>query len=111
MSWNVHGSFVGTLETPQSRAPVNLDHDTRSLVFSTFLASSILPTGPLFKEVKFSENTEVGCNTGTVGHAVDAFAHHVVVTSKGTVLFADLQGGFLYMDLQTIFTHWATTFR
>jgi hypothetical protein len=92
MSWNVLGSFVGTLETPVAPAPCDLSLDTRSLVFSTFLASSILPSGPSFKEVKFSGNAEVGYNSGTIGQAIDAFAHHVVVTSKGTVLFADLQG-------------------
>lgn len=58
MSWNMQGSFIGTLETPPPQAPDNYDDDKRSLVFSTFLATAILPYGPSFKEIKFSGNTE-----------------------------------------------------
>lgn len=92
MQWNVSGAFIGELEAAVPCLPINPDDDCRSLLFSTFLATAVLPSGPLFTEEKFSGNDEAGKNSGAIGEAVDAFAHHVVVTSQGTVLFADLQG-------------------
>lgn len=89
MKWNVEGAFVGLLEDPLPRATGD---DNQSLLFSTFLATPLLPSGPSFKEEKFSGNSDVGENPGKVGEAIDAFAHHVVVDSFQTVLFADLQG-------------------
>jgi len=105
MSWNVVGSFAGTLETMVPPATTT-DDDTRSLVFSTFLAMAVLPSGPSYKEVKFSGNTEIGCNSGAVGEAVDTFAHHVVITSEGTVLFADLQGDMTSCYILHIYLPW-----
>jgi myosin-heavy-chain kinase len=80
------------LESPLPLPPKELDDDDQSLIYSTFLATLLLPTGPSYKEMKFSGNTEVGDNSRAIGHAVDTYAHHTVVDSLGTVLFADLQG-------------------
>lgn len=92
MRWNVDGAFVGVLETALPPPPANQDDDNRSLVYSTFLATPLLSSGPSYKEEKFSGNMEVGNNSGSIGNAVDAYAHHIVVDSLGTVLFVDLQG-------------------
>ncbi|KIM90905.1 hypothetical protein PILCRDRAFT_1145 [Piloderma croceum F 1598] len=67
VSWNMKGSFVSMLETPPPQAPDNYDDDTRSLIFSTFLATAIFPYSLSFKEVKFSGNMEVGHNSDAVG--------------------------------------------
>jgi len=91
MRWNTEGAFVGRLTEPLPPRD-NPDEDNRSLIFTTFLAAPILPSGPSYKEIKFSGNTEVGQNSGTIGHALDTFAHHVVVDSQKSVLFVDLQG-------------------
>lgn len=93
MRWNVNNAFVGKLDVPI--LPSVTDEDNRSLLFTTFLATPLLPSGPSFKEQKFSGNTEVGRNSGTIGQAVDAFAHHVVVDSQKTCVFADLQGNLI----------------
>ena len=92
MRWNFNGAFIGVLETALPAAPAAEDNDNRSLVFSTFLATPLLPSGPSYTEEKFSGNTEVGNNSGSIGQAIDAYAHHVVVDSLGSILFADLQG-------------------
>jgi len=92
MRWNVDGAFVGWLETPPPPPPKETDDDNRTFIYSTFLATPLLSSGPSYTEMKFSGNTEIGNNTGAIGHAVDAYAHHTVVDSLGSVLFADLQG-------------------
>lgn len=111
MKWNVDGAFLGELEVAVPRAPVNSDDDDRSLLFSTFLAVAVLPSGLLYTEEKFSGNVEAGKNSGSIREAVDAFAHHVVVTSQGTVLFADLQGtAVIWCSIRLLFTDFTSWF-
>lgn len=63
-----------------------------------FLAAPLLETRdiePGYKEVKYSGTDCAGQNTDTLGVAVDAFAHHTLVDSQGTLVFVDLQGSFI----------------
>ena len=92
MQWNVEGAFVGSLRVGPAAAPEHLLQDDRTFIFPEFLAAPLLTTNGLYKETKFSGNTSAGKNSGVVGRAVDAFAHHVIVDSGYTVMFADLQG-------------------
>ncbi|KAF8240539.1 hypothetical protein L208DRAFT_1420398 [Tricholoma matsutake] len=66
--WNFADAFIGTI--------------TSGLVFKTFLAAPLLKTSGLYNEQKFS---------GT-GHAIDAYAHHILADSNGSLLMTDLQG-------------------
>ena len=92
MQWNVAGAFVGSLRVTPAKAPEHLSQDDRTFIFPEFLAAPLLTINGLYKETKFSGNTSAGKNFGVVGRAVDAFAHHVVIDSGYTVVFADLQG-------------------
>lgn len=92
MRWNTEDAFVGTVDTMVPGRPPQGETDNRTLVFPHFLATPLLPSGSQYREVKFSGNADIGDNTDTVGEAVDAYAHHIVVDSFGDVLFADLQG-------------------
>lgn len=110
MQWNVDGAFVGVLESALPSLPADQDDD-QSLLYLTFLAIRLLPSGPLYKEEKFSSNTEVGKNSGTIGHAIDAYAHHIVIDSLSTVMFADLQGMRWYLHCDIVINindrdHW-----
>jgi myosin-heavy-chain kinase len=100
MQWNLDGAFVGVIKTelPQPPGGKNDDNidDDQSLVFKSFLATRLLPSGPSYTEEKFSGNIEVGDNSGSIGHAVNTYAHHIVVDSHKTVLFADLQGTYAH---------------
>lgn len=104
MEWNADGAFLGTLRLPPSTAPEHLSQDVRTFVFQEFLATPFLVTNGLYKEIKFSGNMTAGKNTGTIGRAVDAFAHHVLVDSEYTVMFADLQGE-CYKHPRTLHAH------
>jgi hypothetical protein len=97
MSWNVDGTFVGKLDTNVLPPPDELDDDDQSLVFTAFLAVPLLPSGPSYKEQKFSGNTEVGQNSSSIGQAVDVYAHHGLVDSQQTVLLGDLQGNIHFL--------------
>jgi len=61
-------------------------------VFDTFLAAPLLQTTGVYTEQKFSGSDEAGNNVDTIGHAIDAYAHHILVNTYGTFLLTDLQG-------------------
>ena len=95
--WNVEAAFIGTVgcKLPPAPAPFSENEvlpDNRTLLFSTFLATCLLPSGPLYREEKCCGNEEIGHNSGVVGEAIDAYAHHVVADSHGTLMLADIQG-------------------
>lgn len=83
--WNTRGAFIGTV------ADGRLD-DMSSLVFKTFLAAPLLDMSSLYTERKFSGSTTAGHSIDVVGSAIDAYAHHVLVDSDGSLLLTDLQG-------------------
>jgi hypothetical protein len=82
---------VGTVSDPWRDA---VDDGKRSMIFETFLASPLLPSGGLYKERKFSGSKIAGHNVDGLGQAVDAYAHHVLADSGGEMLLTDLQGAF-----------------
>jgi hypothetical protein len=75
------------------------EKDNRSLIFATFLATPLLSTGGLYTERKFSGCDEAGDNADDIGRAVDAFAHHVLVDSMGSIVLTDLQGFIFHKHL------------
>ncbi|EED85595.1 predicted protein [Postia placenta Mad-698-R] len=90
------GTFVGQVTSELPPPPASIaDKDTRSLLYDMFLAAPLLETRdiePGYKEVKYSGTDCAGQNTDTLGVAIDAFAHHTLVDSQGTLVFVDLQG-------------------
>ncbi|KAG2028460.1 hypothetical protein BDR03DRAFT_883290, partial [Suillus americanus] len=66
--------------------------DSHSLVFSVFMVLPLLPTGALCQEIKFSGSKEVGVNHNSLGSAVDAYAHHIIVDSMYKIVISDIQG-------------------
>lgn len=84
--WNTHGAFIGTVINTK------LD-DTSSLLFETFLAAPIIDMSTnLYTERKFSSSTTAGHSIDVVGSAIDAYTHHVLVDSHGTLFLTDVQG-------------------
>lgn len=69
-----------------------VDDGKQSMIFETFLASPLLPSGGFYKERKFSGSKIAGHNVDELGQTVDAYAHHVLVDSGGEMLLADIQG-------------------
>ncbi|KAG1853656.1 hypothetical protein F4604DRAFT_1507375, partial [Suillus subluteus] len=57
-----------------------------------FLATPLLPSGALYREVKFSGNEQPGNNEDLIGRVVDAYSHHVLVDSEFEILISDIQG-------------------
>lgn len=51
----------------------------------------LLDMSGLYTERKFSGSTTAGHSVDVVGSAIDAYAHHVLVDSDGTLLLTDLQ--------------------
>lgn len=71
------------------------DQDPRdcALLFDTFLAVPLVSVADGYTEHKFSGGLQVGHNDHSlIGRVVDAFAHHVLLDSERTCVFADLQG-------------------
>jgi hypothetical protein len=93
MRWNISGAFIEKLIGKLADTPKN-GKDLRSLIFSVFMVLPLLPTGALCKEIKFSGSEEVGANVDSLGSAVDAYAHHVVVDLKHKIVISDIQGEF-----------------
>jgi hypothetical protein len=83
---------VGTVVSELDPAPAAGDEDSRTLLFDTFLAAPLLSTTGLYTEQKFSGNDGISENIDMVGQVIDAYAHHVLVDSCGTILLTDLQG-------------------
>ncbi|KAG2032502.1 kinase-like domain-containing protein, partial [Suillus americanus] len=92
MRWNISGAFIGKLIGKLADALKNGEEDSRSLVFSVFMVLPLLPTGALCQEIKFSGSEEVGVNHDSLGSAVDAYAHHVIVDSMYEIVISDIQG-------------------
>ena len=93
--WNFEGAFLGTVEASKiGSAPEEGEKDNRPLIFTTFLAAPFIATTGLYTERKFSGGDEAGNNIDDVGQAIDAFAHHVLVDSVGSMVLTDLQGLF-----------------
>ncbi|KAF9073366.1 kinase-like domain-containing protein [Rhodocollybia butyracea] len=96
LKYNVEGAFIGTVTSYLSPGPLPLEDtildDERSLVHDTFLVVPLLQTKGLYKERKFSGNSETGCNGDFAGRVVDAFAHHIVEHTNGECMLADIQG-------------------
>ncbi|EED78306.1 predicted protein [Postia placenta Mad-698-R] len=96
LEWNSAGTFVGQVTSELPPPPASIaDKDTRSLLYNMFLAAPLLETRdiePGYKEVKYSGTDCASQNTDILGVAVDAFAHHTLVDSQGTLVFVDLQG-------------------
>ncbi|KAG2128263.1 hypothetical protein DEU56DRAFT_915527 [Suillus clintonianus] len=59
-------------------------------MYDVFLATPLLPSGALYREVKFSGNEQL--NKDMIGHVVDAYSHHVLVDSTSEILISDIQG-------------------
>ena len=100
LRWNTKGSFVGRTLLNVNPAPTE-GEDDRVLLYNDFLVSPLLPTGPGYIEQKFSGSDDFEANTDTLGRVMDAYAHHVIADSGGTLMLTDLQGminaGFLTM--------------
>ncbi|KAG6884247.1 hypothetical protein C0992_006668, partial [Termitomyces sp. T32_za158] len=92
LRWNISGAFLGSVTSELPPPPQDDEMDTRSLVFKEFLAAPLLSTKGLYTERKFSGCNEAGDNGDLAGRVVDAYAHHVLVDSGGTLLMTDLQG-------------------
>lgn len=91
--WNSYGAFLGSVAASDIQsAPSEGADDQRSLLFPDFLGTPLLSTGGLYDERKFSGSDEAGNNSDDIGRAIDCFAHHVLVDSKGSFLLTDLQG-------------------
>lgn len=94
MRWNAADMFVSTVHTEIPGCPPAGQKDNHTLLFAHFFATSLLPSGDQYWDVKFSGNDDVGNNTDPVSKAVDAYAHPTVADTFGDILFADLQGKF-----------------
>ncbi|KAG6852271.1 hypothetical protein C0991_001402 [Blastosporella zonata] len=94
LRWNFSGAFLGSVISELPPPPEGDKKDTRSLIFKEFLAAPLLSTRGLYTERKFSGCNEAGDNSDHVGCIVDAYAHHVLIDSGGTLLMTDLQGTF-----------------
>ncbi|KAG1781368.1 kinase-like domain-containing protein, partial [Suillus placidus] len=92
MKWNAEGAFIGTLVDPLPRGPTDGTNDNRNLIYDVFLATPLLSTGSLYREVKFSGNEQPGNNEDMIGCVVDAYSHHVLVDSCFKTLISDIQG-------------------
>ena len=91
--WNFFGAFLGSVAASDIQdAPSQGVDDQRSLLFPDFLATPLLSTKGLYNERKFSGSEEAGNNGDDIGRAIDCFAHHVLVDSKGSLVLTDLQG-------------------
>ncbi|KAG1895860.1 uncharacterized protein F5891DRAFT_1193674 [Suillus fuscotomentosus] len=82
MKWNIVGAFIGKLTDLLPPAPTDGTDDNRSLLYDVFLATPLLPSGALYREVKFSGNEQPGNNEDMIGRVVDAYSHHVLVDSS-----------------------------
>jgi len=85
------GAFIGKV-TELRPAPSESQEDTRSLRYGVFMAAPLLESGPGYVETKFSGNDDISENTDVIGRVMDAFTHHVLADSRGTILPVDLQG-------------------
>jgi len=66
---------------------------SRPLPFSAFLATPLLPCGPLNPKIeKFTGNGILGPADSHIAKAIHAFVHFSVLYSQNSVLFCDLQG-------------------
>lgn len=92
LRWNFAGAFLGSVTSDLLPPPQDEDKNTRSLLFKEFLAAPLLVTKGLYTERKFSGCLEAGDNNDNVGRVIDAYAHHILVDSGGTILMTDLQG-------------------
>ena len=90
--WNFADAFLGTITSGLLPAPMAGEADSQSLVSKTFLAVPLLKTSGLYNEWKFSGSDMAGDNVDTVGCAIDAYAHHILADSNGSLLMTDLQG-------------------
>ncbi|KAE9403057.1 kinase-like protein [Gymnopus androsaceus JB14] len=57
-----------------------------------FLVVPLLQTKGLYKERKFSGNTETGNSSDYIGEVVNVFAHHVFEETNCMLMLADIQG-------------------
>ncbi|KAF5386056.1 hypothetical protein D9615_002422 [Tricholomella constricta] len=90
--WNFRDAFLGTVTSGLLPQPTAGEQDSRSLTFKTFLAAPLLTTSGLYTERKFSGCDTAGDNVDSIGRAIDAFAHHILVDTDGGLLMTDLQG-------------------
>jgi hypothetical protein len=100
MKWNAEGAFIGTLVDPLPCGPTDGTNDNRNLVYDVFLATPLLSTGSLYREVKFSGNEQPGNNEDMIGRVVDAYSHHVLVDSCFETLISDIQGVLSIMEFE-----------
>jgi hypothetical protein len=92
MKWNAAGAFIGKLVDSLPSAPTDGTDDNRSLIYDVFLETPLLPSGALYREVKFSGNEQPGNNEDLIGRVVDAYSHHVLIDSEFEILISDIQG-------------------
>ncbi|KAF8055541.1 hypothetical protein FPV67DRAFT_1458558 [Lyophyllum atratum] len=90
--WNFRDAFLGTVTSGLLPEPTAGMQDTRSLVFTSFFAAPLLNMRGLYTERKFSGCDTAGDNVDTIGRAIDAYAHHILVDTDGDLLMTDLQG-------------------
>jgi len=63
-------SIIGKLVDLLPPAPTDGTDDNRSLIYDVFLATPLLPSGALYREVKFSGNEQPGNNEDMIGRVV-----------------------------------------
>ena len=90
--WNTDGAFLGVIID----GPISTEGEPIGppLVFKTFLAMPYLSKKPPYEERKFSGSIKAGHSIDVLGQVMDAYAHHVLDDSNGSVLLTDLQGWF-----------------
>ncbi|TFK31033.1 hypothetical protein BDQ12DRAFT_672161, partial [Crucibulum laeve] len=89
IKWNL--PFFGTLLDHSAVADINTLH-SRSLLWKDFLVAPLLIIGGEYKEIKFSGTEDFSPNTNVIGQTIDAYVHHTLIDSGGTLLLADVQG-------------------
>ena len=91
LRWNK--PFVGKISDDDYIAEALKPSAERICLWPHFLAAPLLPFNLSgWEEVKLCGNLDVPANTSIIGCAVDAYVHHTLVDSGGTLLLADIQG-------------------
>lgn len=95
--FNFEGAVLGRLESLDSDDVVGLgEADSKDLPFTDFIATQLLPCGPIDQPVqKFTGNDDCGPaprEGDSLTAAIHAFTHYVAVFSRGNLVLCDLQG-------------------
>ncbi|EDR02755.1 uncharacterized protein LACBIDRAFT_332022 [Laccaria bicolor S238N-H82] len=92
IAFDAHASNKGVVTIP-SRIIPSPTSNSRPLPYLNFLATPLLPCGPVDAPVKkFTGNGSIGDADDHITRAIHAFAHFSVLYSQENLLFCDLQG-------------------